>query len=111
MIDSTIFVTVRSRLAGRKFLTPETRDSRLTLPNAPEVILSVKFLDNAVRPPKSSCCRRHHSQLSFKPHTLYVFECREEFRTASREKCFFNASHFRLRRFRLSGKVPDYEYP
>lgn len=29
MIDSVILVTVRSRLAGRKFLTPEIRFSKL----------------------------------------------------------------------------------
>lgn len=29
MMDSVIFVTVRSRFAGRKFLTPEMRFSKL----------------------------------------------------------------------------------
>src|SRR5271156_4379111 len=52
MIDSTIFVTVRSRLTGRKFFTPDTSASRLTLPKADDEIRSVKFLESDVRPPK-----------------------------------------------------------
>ena len=53
MIDSVILVTVRSRLAGRKFLTPEMRFSKLAL--TPESLREeVRRLEIEEKPRKSS---------------------------------------------------------
>ena len=53
MIDSVIFVTVRSRLAGRKFLTPEMRFSKLApTPDSFKEVVSRE--DMLLNPRKSS---------------------------------------------------------
>lgn len=53
MMDSVIFVTVRSRFAGRKFLTPEMRFSKLA--ETPESLREeVRRLEMDEKPRKSS---------------------------------------------------------
>ena len=53
MIDSVILVTVRSRFAGRKFLTPEMRFSKLA--ETPESLREeVRRLEMEEKPRKSS---------------------------------------------------------
>lgn len=51
--DSMIFVRVMSLLAGRKFLTPEMRFSKLA-PRAPSLKRSVSRLLMELKPRKSS---------------------------------------------------------
>lgn len=59
MIDSVIFVTVRSRFAGRKFLTPEMRVSKFALTPL-SFRRSVSLLPILLKPRKRSvdadCC-------------------------------------------------------
>jgi len=53
MIDSVILVTVRSRLAGRKFFTPEIRVSKLA-PTPDSLREDVKREEMLEKPRKSS---------------------------------------------------------
>ena len=53
MIDSVIFVTVRSRFAGRKFLTPEIRFSKLA-PTPDSLSEEVRREEILEKPRKSS---------------------------------------------------------
>ena len=53
IMDSIIFVTVRSLFAGRKFLTPEMRFSKLA-PSAPSLRRSVSRLPIELKPRKIS---------------------------------------------------------
>lgn len=53
MIDSQIFVTVRSRLTGRKFFTPEIRFSKLA-PTPVSLSEEVRRDEMAEKPRKSS---------------------------------------------------------
>lgn len=52
-MDSVIFVTVRSRLAGKKFLTPLMRFSKLA-PTPDSLRRSVSLLEMLLKPRKSS---------------------------------------------------------
>lgn len=59
MIDSVILVTVRSRLAGRKFLTPEMRFSKLAdtpLSLSRSVSLLLILLKPRKRSVEADCC-------------------------------------------------------
>ena len=53
MIDSVIFVTVRSRLAGRKFFTPEMSVSKLA-PTPDSLSEEVRRDEMLLKPRKSS---------------------------------------------------------
>ena len=53
MIDSQIFVTVRSRFAGRKFFTPEIRFSKLA-PTPDSLREDVRREEMLEKPRKSS---------------------------------------------------------
>ena len=53
MIDSVILVTVRSRLAGRKFFTPEIRVSKLA-PTPDSLREEVRLEEMLEKPRKSS---------------------------------------------------------
>src|SRR5262245_33427482 len=53
MSDSVILVRVRSLFTGRKFFTPEMRESKLA-PNAPEVMRSVRRFEREEKPRKRS---------------------------------------------------------
>lgn len=58
MIDSVILVRVRSLFAGRKFFTPEIRESKFA-PRAPDVMRSVRRFERDEKPRKMSeegCC-------------------------------------------------------